>query len=971
MVHWARIEEKWQKEWQGASVFEPEPIPSKEKFFITVPYPYPNAPQHIGHGRTYTLTDVHARYLRMRGYNVLLPMAFHYTGTPVLAMTKRLKEKDQDLIDTFLNVWKMPESDLRKVEEPLGMARYFHEELKNGMQKMGYSIDWRREFTTVDPYYQRFIEWQFTRLRRGGYVTQGSHPVGWCPDCGNPVGQHDTKGDVEPEIEEFVLLKFQYKSRSLPAATLRPETIFGVTNMWLNPEAKYVNAKVDNEDWIVSEDSVQKLSLLGHHVEVESSFKGEELIGQKTKNPMTGSEVLILPATFVDSKNATGVVMSVPGHAPYDFVALENLKKDPSLRKYGLRPSEVRSIDPISMIELEGYSDWPAIDEVKKRGITDQNDPALENATKEVYRQEFHLGRMKANTGPYTGIPVQKAKDYVKADLVKEGKASTMYELANRPVFCRCGGECVVKIFENQWFINYGDSRWKMLVHQSLERMDVTPKDMRTEFEHVVDWLNEKACARKAGLGTSLPWDPSWIIESLSDSTIYMSFYTIVNRLKKCKAEANKLSNSFFNYVFLGKGSPKQIAETTGLKIEDVREMRREFRYFYPLDSRHSGRDLVPNHLTFMLFNHTAIFPEPLWPRQIVVNGSVLMEGEKMSKSLGNIIPLIHAIREFGADPIRFSLMATSEILKDADFSVSLAKSTAESLDRFYQNSLEVASKGRPTGQPREEIDLWMLSRLQKAIWETTENMESLRVRSAVHSAFYNLNQDLQWYTRRVAPERDQLKRAEAIQQVLYQVTSTQVKMLAPIIPHLCEEIWEALGNRGFVSTAEWPVFHVDALQPKMEDEESVIKECLEDVQNISKVTQKVPSKIYFYVAAAWKWAVYQKALELAGKGSLNVGELIRECLRSEDLKKKPDSVASFARDVVDEVRKTPEESVKRRLNMGGIEELDLLRRAQPFFETELNAEVHVEDESDPAIHDPEGRAKRARPYRPAIYLVA
>jgi leucyl-tRNA synthetase len=90
MIDWASIEKKWQERWEEARVFEPSPNPEVQKFFITVAYPYPNSPQHIGHGRTYTLTDVHARYLRMRRYNVLFPMAFHYTGTPVLAMAKRL-----------------------------------------------------------------------------------------------------------------------------------------------------------------------------------------------------------------------------------------------------------------------------------------------------------------------------------------------------------------------------------------------------------------------------------------------------------------------------------------------------------------------------------------------------------------------------------------------------------------------------------------------------------------------------------------------------------------------------------------------------------------------------------------------------------------------------------------------------------------------------------------------------------------
>ncbi|MBC7129619.1 class I tRNA ligase family protein, partial [Candidatus Bathyarchaeota archaeon] len=111
----SRIEEKWQEKWSEAKIFEADPDPSKPKFFITVAYPYPNSPQHIGHARTYTLADVYARYMRMRGYNVLLPMAFHYTGTPVLAMAKRLAEGDEELTKDFIEVYKVPQEKLKEL----------------------------------------------------------------------------------------------------------------------------------------------------------------------------------------------------------------------------------------------------------------------------------------------------------------------------------------------------------------------------------------------------------------------------------------------------------------------------------------------------------------------------------------------------------------------------------------------------------------------------------------------------------------------------------------------------------------------------------------------------------------------------------------------------------------------------------------------------------------------------------------
>jgi len=120
MVDWKRIEEKWQRKWAEAKAFEADPDPERPKYYLTVAYPYPNSPQHIGHGRTYTLTDVHARYRRMQGYNVLLPMAWHLTGTPVIAMVNRLKEGDADLIHTFLDLYKIPKERLSELETPMG-----------------------------------------------------------------------------------------------------------------------------------------------------------------------------------------------------------------------------------------------------------------------------------------------------------------------------------------------------------------------------------------------------------------------------------------------------------------------------------------------------------------------------------------------------------------------------------------------------------------------------------------------------------------------------------------------------------------------------------------------------------------------------------------------------------------------------------------------------------------------------------
>jgi len=229
-IDWNRIETKWRQKWNDAKHFETDPN-DKEKKFITVAYPYPNSPQHIGHGRTYTITDVHARYYRMKGYNVLFPMGFHYTGTPILGMAKRVEAGDAEIINGLKNIYHVSEDAIKTFVEPVKIAEYFHEEIKAGMVEMGYSIDWRREFTTIDPAYQKFIEWQINILKEKNLIIQGSHPVGWCPNDQNPVSQHDTMGDVEPDFTEYILIKFKFDfdaSDDLYLITTAPDLLYEV-----------------------------------------------------------------------------------------------------------------------------------------------------------------------------------------------------------------------------------------------------------------------------------------------------------------------------------------------------------------------------------------------------------------------------------------------------------------------------------------------------------------------------------------------------------------------------------------------------------------------------------------------------------------------------------------------------------------------------------------------------------------------
>ncbi|MEM2364168.1 MAG: leucine--tRNA ligase [Candidatus Bathyarchaeia archaeon] len=952
-----RLERKWQSIWEERRLFEADPDPSKEKFYITVAYPYPNSPQHIGHGRTYTITDVYARYKRMRGYNVLFPMAFHYTGTPILAMAKRIEAGDEELLRIFTDIYGIPKERLSDFKDPLAMAKYFHEEIKDGMRRMGYSIDWRREFTTIDPQYGKFIEWQFKKLFDKGLISKGSHPVGWCPSCRNPVGQHDTQGDVEPEIIEFTVIKFESDGIVLPTATLRPETVFGVTNLWVNPDGAYVKAKVGREVWIVSEEASGKLEHLNFDVEVLERIPGRELIGLRARNPLTGGGALVLPASFVDTDNGTGLVMSVPAHAPFDYAALEEAKARAGELKeaYGIEPGEILSLAPIPLIECEGYSKVPAEDIVKRLGIKGQMDPNLKRATEILYSDEFHRGRTRPELGQYGGLPVKEAREKVKRDLLGSGRGDLICEIANKPVFCRCGAKCTVKILSDQWFIDYANQSWKELAKECLSGMAIIPEDLRREFEYTIDWLKERACARQSGLGTKLPWDRNWIIESLSDSVIYMAYYTIAKQIKEHGIDPSKLGEEIFDYIFLGRGDAEDISKRHGIERAALEGMRAEFSYFYPLDSRHSGRDLIPNHLTFFIFNHAAIFPRDKWPRQIVVNGSVLYEGKKMSKSLGNILPLKDAIRKYGADTLRLALLSTAELMQDVNFSEDLAESLRGRLTQLYRSSLEFLTLP-PRGR-MEHIDKWLLSRLQRVIESTTQSMEALKVRDALNHPLFLLEQDIQWYLKRckalgIDPNGD----------VLREVVSTRLRLLAPYIPYICEELWERMGNAVPISISRWPEVDGSLIDPAAEAIEELVKGIYEDVKEILRVIGKIPKLICLYRAAEWKWRI-REAFRESGGERIDVPSLIAKA----GAPRSGEAMAYAAR-ALKEFSRAPEGARKGSQSDRSLES-KALEEAASLLSNELRAEVKIWEEGCEGIYDPIGKAKQAQPLRPAIYM--
>jgi len=653
--------------------------------------------------------------------------------------------------------------------------------------------------------------------------------------------------------------------------------------------------------------------------------------------------------------------MSVPAHAPFDYQALLDSKsgKNKSINSDLLK--NIQNIEPISMINTEGLGNIPAKDIVEKMGISHQDDPKLEDATKEIYSKEFYEGILANNTKQFAGKKISEAKDEIKEWITKTGNADILLELTNSPVKCRCGTECVVKLLSNQWFLDYSNKDWKQKAHSCFEGMNILPNEIRSEFDKVLDWLRERACARQHGLGTKVPWDKEWLVESLADSVIYMAFYIISKYVNKKEINGNDLTDEFFDYVFYGKKDSGEIANKINITKEKLEEIRNEFLYFYPVDSRHSGRDLVPNHLTFFVLNHVALFPEENWPQEIVVNGSVLMAGKKMSKSMGNIIPLRDAVRKHGADPIRLTILISAELLQDADFNVEAINGIKNKLESMYENSTKTKAEEIPELEPE---DKWILSMLQNLAINVSQSMDKIRFREALHHILYDFDSKLQWYLKRTKS-----KQRTNISGILHKILSSRVLMLSPFAPHIAEEIWEKLGNSELASKSAWPSSIGIEIDSKSIQTETLLKSIIDDINNILKVTKISPKKITIYTAEQWKSKAYNSILKNVLDGQTNIGTIIKSLIankETEQIKKDPDFVKKTLNDILSE----PVELRKGRMNIGQIDEKQIISsELSSLVKNDYDVELSVFSESDSEKYDPKNKAKAARPFKPAILI--
>ncbi|GAB1312120.1 cytosolic leucyl tRNA synthetase [Madurella fahalii] len=859
------IEKKYQRLWQVEKVFESDAPPCSEYPLDSVLADELRlkVPKFFGHGFTISKVDFTARAARAEGKNTLYPQGYHATGMPIKACADKLANEiamfgelfagygESEVVETtarasapfplpkddvtkFTNLKKgkaalksakakyqfqvmmslgIPREEIHKFADAKYWLHYFPQLWQQHLTEFGCGIDWRRSFITteVNPYYDSFVRWQMRRLRDLGKIRFGKRFTVYSPKDGQSeyVGLKCKVVDWSMQAQEVIS-----SSKNIPGnaeafmipATLRPETMYGQTNLFVSPSISYGIFKVsDTVFYLATDRAARNMAFQGIFLNWGSipkvmEIKGSDLIGSAVHTPLSAQDIVqVIPMDTIKETKGTGLVTSVPSDSPDDYITTLELFKKATF--YGIDPKWVCQ-DILPIIDTPEYGNTIALTLVEKLNMhSPKHERQFLEAKELAYKIGFYQGTMVF--GPFAGMPVQEAKARIRQQLLDSGDAFVYCE-PDGLVISRSGDECVAA-FLDQWFLAYGvDELWRDETLGHLRDQDGLGFNCfstitKHPLEQTFGWMREWSVTRQYGLGTDLPWDPSQMVEGLPDSTISMAYYTVAHFLHSdiygrrpghADVRASQMTDGVWEYIFaLADGVQSDIPKAT------LDAMGREFTYWYPLDIRISGKDLVNNHLFFFLYIHQAIWGEQapsFLPKGIRLNGHLMLNGEKMSKSTGNFLALTSAVQKFGADATRialtdggdeFSHVRTTEKLDNID---SIQRTGGKTFwDSLFLNHLNALI--------RQAVQAYRLTDFKAALkfgfYDFTTARDSYR--AATHSASFGMRHEC----------------------VRYYV-ECQALMVCVFAPHWADHIWrEVLLKPSTVQLETFP----DVVEPSLE----------------------------------------------------------------------------------------------------------------------------------------------------------
>ncbi|MGB1586390.1 MAG: leucine--tRNA ligase [Thermoplasmatota archaeon] len=969
---WDGITDKWQQRWWDAGIHKADREGKEDKpsYFLHFAYPGISGYLHVGHMRGFTYGDVFTRYKRQTGHNVVYPAGFHASGIPAVAFAKEVErgEKTEYLRANGYD------GDLAPLTDPENVVDYFANVYTHDYwKKFGFLIDERRNCTTIDPGYQKFIQWQFRRLKQKGWLVEKPHYAPFCPVAG-PVAVDKSETDIKQggsaEVKEFVALKFtipagdivdtddNFDAIVLPCATLRPETLFGVTNLWIHPEHEYELVRVwkdgavadsdDSEVWLASQQGATKLEWQMERAErLGITVPGKTLVGETATAPFTEAQVPIVQATFVDPMIATGVVMSVPGHAPFDWAAYNDARLLESLG------------EPPQIVDIEGYDDLPARVAFEKFNVRDQDDKEnLDLATDEVYSDEFNKGVLNDNCGPWAGQRIRAAKDAIRDDMVELDHGRLIRQFSE-PVISRAGELVDIKRIPDQDFIHYADEAWTAATKEHAKSMAIYPQRYQDEFPNVLDWFGDRACVRRgAWLGTEFPFKDGWIIEPIADSTFYSWFYLISKYVQVPPGHAgtpdddtdrpltvDELTDALFDYVLNGVGEPAN---------ETWTQIREDILYWGPVDINLGGKEHQTVHFPVWTQNMVGLIDDPaLWPKGIFVNWWVTQKaGTKISKSKGGAEPIPGAAAKYGVDPMRLYYCHVGSPHVDIEWDPDIVLTYRSHVERIQRITDDVLAVEGGAGA----MDAWLESAFAKHIQTAAAGYEAYDLRGVAGELVYAVPETLRWYQRRGGQNHELLAR----------IVRDWATALCPMLPHTAEEMFERAGGQGLCSVADFPkAGEVDEGALAAED---YLRAVLDDIKTIAKLADvESPESLTLFTTPAWKRDLTVKALEMAGDGKFPMGQFMGQVMQDPAMRELGKQVQAFTGKLPGQLNQfTPSQKA---FLLGSVDEAEVLAAASDYIQVETGAKavhVHPADGAD-APADP--KRSVAAPLKPGIAL--
>lgn len=971
------ITEQWQQRWWEAGIHEAEYADGKPTYFLHFAYPGISGYLHVGHMRGFTYGDVFTRYKRQTGFNVVYPAGFHASGIPAVAFAKEVErgEKTEYLRTNGYD------GDIDALTDPQAVVDYFaHVYTHDYWKKFGFLIDDRRNATTIDAGYQKFIQWQFRRLHDKGWLIEKPHYAPFCPVAG-PVAVDKSETDIKQggsaEVKEFVALKFTIPTGNLvdtddnldaivlPCATLRPETIFGVTNLWIHPEHRYELVRVwldghvadddDSEVWLVSQQGRTKLEWQMERAEgLDIQVPGSALVGLEATAPVTGHTVPIVQASFVDPMIATGVVMSVPGHAPFDWAAYVDAGL---LERLG---------EPPQIVDIEGYTDLPARAAFEKFNVKDQNDKeTLDLATDEVYSDEFNKGVLNDACGAYAGARIKVAKDTIRDDMLAADHGRLIRQFSE-PVISRAGELVDIKRIPDQDFIHYADAAWTAQTKTHAETMDVFPQRYKDDFANVLDWFGDRACVRRgAWLGTKFPFKQDWIIEPIADSTFYSWYYLISLYVNDGRLPAAALTDSFFDYALNGKGDAADVVQSIMVAADEdiasdpehiaqvIDDVRRDVQYWGPVDINLGGKEHQTVHFPVWTMNMVGLMDDPkLWPRGIFVNWWVTQKaGAKISKSKGGAEPIPGAAKKYGVDPMRLYYCHVGSPHVDIEWDPEIVLTYRNHVERIHRLTDDcLAATGSAS-----DMDGWLEAAMAQSIRNAGAALEAYDLRTAAGELVYSIPETLRWYQRRGGANGELLRSA----------MREWAAALCPMLPHTAEEMWHRAGGDGLCSLAAYPA--PDAPDEVALAREDQLRAVIEDIQTVARLANvESPTRLLLFTTPAWKRELTVKALEMAGDGKFPMGAFMGQVMQDPAMRELGKQVQAFTGKLPGQL--TQFSASQRTLLSAGVDEAELLQAAAPHLAATwgVDVEVHAADATDAPEHPKRGVAA---PLKPGIAL--